>query len=77
MKSVLQSDSVIAAAYRDAEPQQFGTLHERMKWLVDTIRCHGESVIPSDVWHAVHDLENELRHHVPAKPPFNKVPVQA
>ena len=72
MNSITSSDSVIAAAYRNAGPRQFGTLHERMKWLVEAVQGHGESVIPSDIWHAVHDLEAEVRHHVPAKPPFSR-----
>lgn len=64
-------ETVIAAAYRDAEPQRFGTLHQRMKWLINAIQSHGENVIPFDVWNAVFDLEAEIKHHVPAKPPYS------
>ena len=71
MKSIISGDSVIAAAYRDAEPRQFGTLHERMKWLIEAIQ-NGKSEISSDVREAVHELEAEIKHHVPAKPPFSK-----
>jgi hypothetical protein len=41
-----------------------------MKWLIETIQRQAEWVIPSDVWQAVHELESEIKHHVPAKPPL-------
>jgi hypothetical protein len=70
MKSIGTVETVIAAAYRDAEPQRFGTLHERMKWLINAIRGHGKNAIPLDVWNAIFVLEAEIKHHVPAKPPY-------
>lgn len=70
MTSISSNDSIIASAYRNAMPEQFGNLHQRMKWLIETIQRQAESVIPSDVQQAVHELESEIKHHVPAKPPL-------
>ena len=71
MTSISRNDSIIASAYRNSMAEQFGNLHQRMKWLIETIQRQAEWVIPSDVWQAVHELESEIKHHVPAKPPFN------
>lgn len=58
-------------AYKASEPKQFGTLHERMKYLVRFVQEDGHA-IPHDVVTAIYDLETEVRYHAPAKPPFGR-----
>ena len=48
--------------YEDAKPEQFGNLHERMKYLMQVIH-EQRADVPSDVWHAIYDLETELEHY--------------
>jgi len=50
-------------AYEKATPEQFGNLHGRMKYLMEKMREAGWEDVPHDVWHAVFDLETELKHH--------------
>lgn len=54
-------------AYEEATPKQFGNLHERMKYLMKKMGEAGWEDVPHDVWHAVFDLETELKHYE-AKP---------
>lgn len=64
-----------AAAYEAAEPKQFGTLHERMKFLVKLIQdARLDSAGPTElaIATAIYDLEAEVMYHVPASPPFGK-----
>jgi len=52
-------------AYEEAKPEQFGNLHERMQYLMKLIHDH-EGIrddVPSDVCHAIYDLETELKHY--------------
>jgi hypothetical protein len=61
--------------YASAEPEQFGTLHGRMKYLLmlgrrdELWRTHG------DVWQAIWDLQTEVEGYQPISPPFGTRPV--
>jgi len=48
--------------YADTKPEQFGNLHERMQYLMKLMR-EQQADMPHDVWHAVFDLETELKHY--------------
>ena len=48
--------------YEDAKPKQFGNLHERMQYVMKLMR-EQRADVPHDVWHAVFDLETELKHY--------------
>lgn len=54
-----------------AVPKQFGNLHERMKFVMAAMR-RAVDLIPTDLWHAVHDLETEVSLHTPVDPPFGR-----
>lgn len=59
------------AAYRAAEPKQFGNLHERMKYAIAMLQDqHG--VVSNDLWHAVWDLATEVKHYRPVEPPYGR-----
>jgi hypothetical protein len=63
-------DHQTAARYDTAEPKQFGTLHERMKYLIALGRECRLWEMHNDVWQAIWDLETEVKYHEPASPPF-------
>jgi hypothetical protein len=62
----------IFRAYKRAKARQFGTLHERMKYLVEVARKSELWKTENDVWQAIFDLELEVCCHQPAKPPFGR-----
>lgn len=55
--------------YDQAMPRQFGTLHERMKYLIECARRARLHEHDNDTWQAIFDLENEVRYHPAAHPP--------
>jgi hypothetical protein len=57
--------------YEAAVPRQFGTLHERMKYLIMLLNQHLEDV-PHDVNVAIYDLETELSHYPTVSPPYGR-----
>lgn len=59
-------------AYLEATPKQFGTLHERMKFVMEQMQAAGGGVVPNDLWHAVYDLETEVSYHEPQRPPCGR-----
>jgi hypothetical protein len=61
--------------YDSAVANQFGNLHERMKFVLEAMQRAEKATpdsIPHDLWHGVFDLETEVRGHVPAEPPFGR-----
>lgn len=54
--------SVNARQYDHTKPKQLGNLHERMQYLMKLIR-EQQADVPHDVWHAIFDLETELKHY--------------
>jgi len=63
------------SSYDKAKAKQFGDMHERMKYLVEVAHKNGNGAVPNDVWHAIFDLETEVRNHTPIHPPFGKRPM--
>lgn len=59
------------ADYENTNPKQLGNLHERMKYLLELAKAH-ENEIPTEVWHAIFDLEIEVKNHKPAMPPYGR-----
>jgi hypothetical protein len=57
--------------YRDAQPKQFGNLHERMKYLIELAKKYGHDT-PADLHHAIFDLRTEVEGHMPVKPPLGR-----
>ena len=58
-------------AYEQCKPEQFGNMHERMKYLIECAqeaRQSGGDLM--DVWHLMFDLEREVRYYMPIDPPF-------
>jgi hypothetical protein len=69
-KKLTASERATRLEYEAAAPQQFGTLHERMKYLLACARrCHLHE-FDNDTWQAIFDLETEVSCHQPARPPF-------
>ena len=72
------------ADYAKAKPKQFGNLHERMKFLIQhagkleeatrEARMNDRKLMPGfgDVWHAIWDLETEIKGHTPDEPPHGR-----
>lgn len=66
-----EKDFHMAAQYDKTKPKQFGNLHERMRYAMELMQKHANDV-PSDLWHAMLDLETEVKMHEPAMPPFGR-----
>lgn len=62
--------------YDEAKPDQFGNLHERMKYVMELLKQHDPNSIGNNLWHAIYDLETEVKHTPPANPPFGRRSVQ-
>jgi len=71
MRKLTDKDREARAMYLAAKPKQFGNLHERMKYALELMRSDYDAV-PSRLWHALCDLETEVKFHVPANPPFGR-----
>jgi hypothetical protein len=63
-----------SASYDEAKPKQFGNLHERMKFLIEVASAR-QPEVPTDAWHAIFDLETEVRGYRAIEPPFGRRPV--
>lgn len=50
-------------AYREATPKQFGTLHQRMKYLIDLAIRDGIDSTHFDIWNAIFDLKTEVENY--------------
>lgn len=66
-----QKDFAVAKRYEETKPKQFGNLHERMRFAMELMLRHND-VIPAALWHAMYDLETEVKMHEPAMPPFGR-----
>lgn len=60
-----------AREYRGAKPRQFGNLHERMQFLIQLLQKHRREV-PREIDVAIYDLETEVRHYKPTRPPYGQ-----
>lgn len=69
---ITKRDEVVAKAYDEAKPKQFGDLHERMKYLMALIRDQELWKTHHAITDAIYDLETEVKHYVPARPPFGR-----
>lgn len=65
----------ILARYMQAQPEQFGTLHQRMKYLLQVANAANLAWMCPTVWNAIWDLEMEVKNHEAATPPFGSRPV--
>jgi hypothetical protein len=72
VKKINGVDRATRAAYECAAPRQFGTLHERMKYLLECARRCRLHQFDNDTWQAIFDLETEVAYHRPASPPFGR-----
>lgn len=54
--------SANARQYENTKPEQLGNLHERMQYVMK-LMCEQRADMPHDVWHAVFDLETEVKHY--------------
>jgi hypothetical protein len=61
-----------AQRYEQAQPEQFGDIHGRMKFLMEMCHKYHSEGIPTMVWHAVFDLETEVKNYEPINPPFGR-----
>jgi len=61
-----------AKEYEACKAKQFGNLHERMKFLINAISDAGQEKIDVKIWHAVFDLETEVKYHKPTSPPYGR-----
>ena len=59
--------------YEATAPKQFGNLHERMKYVMALLEAEKDNV-SDKLWHAVFDLETEVKFHTPAEPPYGRRP---
>lgn len=64
------ADYAVEARYRAARPDDLGTLHERMKAVIERGRAIELWRIDNDLWQAIHDLQTEVSFHEPASPPY-------
>ncbi len=64
----------ITERYDQCHAKQLGTMHERMKYLVEAAEAAELWSTHSDIWSAIHDLQAEVRYHEPAIPPFSQQP---
>jgi len=66
-------DNARAAQYRECKPKQFGTLHERMKYVMELLRVSDKKTpVMNDLREAIFDLETEVSFYEPKKPPYGK-----
>ena len=56
--------------YKKCNPVQLGNLHQRMKYVMAIMRRLGQDHVDSALWHAVFDMETEVKFYKPASPPF-------
>lgn len=75
MSEIKDSDLEQAAKYQQCKPNQFGSLHERMKFVISKIEGLSQRErenFDNDLWHAIYDLETEIKYHKPASPPYGR-----
>jgi hypothetical protein len=72
MNKLSRVEKINADSYSRTEPKQFGNLHERMQFLMKCATAHGQQNIPNDMWHAIFDLQTEVKYYEPVNPPFGK-----
>jgi hypothetical protein len=70
--NITRADRERRRRYQDAGPKQFGTLHERMKYLLACAEACRLFEFDNDTWQAVLDLETEVSYHEPAVPPYGR-----
>ena len=69
---ITPNDHATRVADDAAKPDQFGNLHERMKYLVAALHAHEGGPREGTLWQAVYDLETEVKYHKPANPPYGR-----
>ena len=69
-KDLTAADKATRAEYEQTAPKFLGTLHERMKLVMEALRTAGPAAVSKDIWNTIHDLEVEVSYTVPADPPF-------
>lgn len=58
-------------SYFRAKAKQFGTLHERMKYVMSLMPANA-STMDSTLWHAIYDLQTEVSFYEPVSPPYGR-----
>lgn len=59
--------------YKDCGPNQLGSLHERMKRVMQLVNDEElRKLIPHSLYDALYDLEEEVSYHEPARPPYGR-----
>lgn len=59
--------------YRECEPNQLGSMHERMKRVMQIASDEEvRKAIPHELYDALCDLETEVSYHEPARPPYGR-----
>lgn len=69
------NELIQASRYRQCKPNQFGNLHERMKFVINKLNelsNKEKENFDNTLWHAIFDLETEVKYHEPAKPPYSR-----
>ena len=72
MKSITSNENKIAVKYENTVPDQFGNLHERMQYLMCCAKKYGTTGMPSEIWHAIWDLQTEVKYYEPVNPPYGQ-----
>jgi hypothetical protein len=71
-KPITGADELRARDYEAAQADPLGTLHERMKAVIERGRELELWKIDNDLWQHIHDLQTEVSYHVPARPPYGR-----
>lgn len=65
-----KADKAQQDLYRDAKPDNLGTLHERMQAVMYHAQLTDLYRTDPVLWDLLHDLQIEVSFHRPAKPPY-------
>jgi hypothetical protein len=65
-------DLEVYRRYESAVPDLLGDLHQRMKYVMALLHKQGPEAVGNDLWHAIWDLETEVRFYEPRRPPFGQ-----
>jgi hypothetical protein len=69
---ITDKDRAIAEKYNNAKTNQFGNLHERMKYVMAQLTEQSASTIGNDLWQALFDLQTEVSFYEPQSPPYGR-----
>jgi hypothetical protein len=70
-RALSEADVQRRGGYLGTPARQLGNLHERMRYVMELLREHTESV-PHELANAIYDLETEVSYHTPAKPAYGR-----